>query len=144
MFPYCDGKPFHGIKASTLNLIEPPDETLTIVSLADTYIVDLSVEVHTKASKYDCVQKTIKDFVLYVLNSIADKAKYLSVKHIDIVADFYNALSVKSSIRSARGSSSRTAVNRGDILPENFPSRLAHSNFKGDLNSCFSSENILE
>ena len=37
-----DGKPFHGNKASILNLIEPPDETLTIVSLADTYIVDLS------------------------------------------------------------------------------------------------------
>jgi len=79
-------------KSSILNLIEPSHETLATLSQADTYIVDLSVKVRAKASTYDCAQKTFADFVLFVLNSIADKAKRLSVKQIDVVVDFYNTI----------------------------------------------------
>ena len=40
-----------------------------------------------------CTNKSYKDFVLYLLNKIADDAQSLSAKEIDNFTDFYNNLS---------------------------------------------------
>ena len=127
-----------------MNLVESPDcRGLQHPHVVDSYIVDLCVEIRSKASKFDCLQKTYKDFVLHVLNNIANKARKLSAKQIDIVADFYNELSVKSSTRAGRGTASRVAVDLEAELPSDFNDRLSNSDFKQDLNACFSSLNIL-
>ena len=145
-----DGQPFHSSKSAILDVIESPvpmnansNHDGNHLFIADAYIVDLSVEIRSKASKFDCAEKTYEDFVLHVLNCIADKARKLSAKQIDLVADFYNQLSVKSATRAGRGTASRVAVELTSKLPTDFNDRLSNSDFKRDLNDCFSSLQVL-
>ena len=79
--------------------------------------------------------------MLHVLNNIANKARKLSAKEIDIVADFYNELSVKSTTRGGRGTASRVAVDLEAELPSDSNYRLSNSNFKQYLDACFSTPN---
>ena len=68
--------------------------------------------------------------MLHVLNNIANKARKLSAKEIDIVADFYNELSVKSTTRGCRVTASRVAVDLEAELPSDSNDRLSNSDFK--------------
>ena len=78
-----------------------------------------------------------------MLNKVADDAQILSAKQIDIVTDFYNNLSEKSAIRAGRDSASRVHVDLDSNLPLDFYDRLRNSDFKKDLNACFSSLEFL-
>ena len=64
------------------------------------YIVDLSVEVRSRASAVSGLACTYRESVLLILNSIASNAREYDVKQIDLVVDFYHESSIKSGIRS--------------------------------------------
>ena len=109
-----------------------------------TYIVDLSVEIRSKASLIKNDTYSYKQFIALVLDSIAIMAMQAKVRQIDIVADFYYNMSIKSGTRTDRGVSSRILFSLDDLISNNFESLLKNDEFKTDLNDQFSTKEVLE
>lgn len=84
---------------------------------AHAYVEDLSFEIRSRAAVYQHGRKTYRDFILYILDSIAQKAMKLDVIQIDLVDEFYHDISIKSGTRDTRGRSSRELFKLPDYLP---------------------------
>ena len=140
-----DGKTFHSNKAAIMKSLKPPGSN--IVSLPgdfETYIVDLSVEIRSKASLIKNYTYSYRQFIALVLYSIANRAMQAKCCQIDIVADFYYNISIKSGTRTDRGVSSRIIFSLDDLISNNFESLLRNDEFKTDLNNKFSTKEIFE
>ena len=80
-----------------MKCLKPPgNEVVSLPGEFETYIVNLSVEIRSKASLIKNNAYTYKQFIALVLDSIAIRAMQAKVRQIDIVADFYYKLSIKS------------------------------------------------
>ena len=140
-----DGKTFHSNKAAIIKCLKPPgNEVVSLPGEFGTYIVDLSVEIRSKASLIKNDTYSYKQFIALVLDSIAIRAMQAKVRQIDIVADFYYNLSIKSGTRTDRGVSSRILFSLDDLISNNFESLLKNDEFKTDLNDQFSTKEVLE
>ena len=91
----------------------------------------------------DCSDTTYAEFILLVLNGIAAKAGNVGAEQIDLVADFYHPLSIKSATRSNRGTGGRIRFNLDDVLPGDLMASLTNSDFKTDLYTACSDAEIL-
>ena len=140
-----DGNSFHSNKAAIINCLKPPEsDIVNLPGEFEAYVVDLSVEIRSKASLVKKDTLSYKQFILHVLDSIALRANQAKVHQIDIVVDFYYNLSVKSGTRTDRGISSRILFNLDDLVANNFEILLNNDEFKTDLNSKFALMEILE
>ena len=128
-----------------MKCLKPPgNEVVSLPGEFETYIVNLSVEIRSKASLIKNNAYTYKQFIALVLDSIAIRAMQAKVRQIDIVADFYYKLSIKSGTRTNRGVSSRIIFGLDDSVSNNFESLLKNDEFKTDLNDQFSTKEVLE
>ena len=128
-----------------MKCLKPPgNEVVSLPGEFETYIVDLSVEIRSKASLIKYNAYTYKQFIALVLDSIAIRAMQAKVRQIDIVVDFYYKLSIKSGTRTDRGVSSRILFGLDDSISNNFESLLKNDEFKTDLNDKFSTKEVLE
>ena len=107
-------------------------------------VVDLSVEIRSKASIVGSKNYTYRDFVLFILDNIASAATSVNATQIDIVTDFYHNMSIKAGTRLERGSSSRVMFSLDDTVTINLADLLKNNDFKTDLNTSFSLPEILE
>lgn len=140
-----DGKTFHSNKAAIVTCVKPVGREVTnLPGEFDSYIVDLSVDIRSKASVIQNDVYTYRQFIMLVLDSVASRAARAKVQQIDIVADFYFKQSIKSGTRTDRGISSRILFQLDDKLAKNFESLLKNDEFKTDLNSAFANEEILQ
>ena len=87
---------------------------------------------------------TYREFILFILDNIASAAASVNATQIDIVIDFYHAMSIKAGTRLERGSSSRVMFSLDDAVPGNLTDLLKNNDFKNYLNSSFSQLEILE
>ena len=67
----------------------------------------------------------------------------MRASQIDIVADFYHELSIKSTTRTMRGTSSRLLFGIDDIIRDNMMDSLKNDQFKTDLNASFADPAII-
>ena len=86
----------------------------------DTYVVDLSVEIRSKACLIKNNKYTYRQFVALVLESISSRAKRAKVQQIELVVDVYYNVSIKSGTRSNRVVSSQILFNLDDLIAKNF------------------------
>ena len=71
-----DGQAFHGTKSQTLKCIEPAVPSRSTNIHFQTYVVDVSVEVRSKAAILSGkIGMSYRDFVVTILNSIASKSR---------------------------------------------------------------------
>lgn len=147
--PECfvkDGKAFKGNKGQIVECLVPKTkETDDVLSTNySVLVVDLSVEIRSKASIFGSKNYTYRDFVLFILDNIASAATSVNATQIDIVTDFYHNMSIKAGTRLERGSSSRVMFSLDDTVPINLADLLKNNDFKTDLNTSFSLPEILE
>ena len=101
--PECfikDGVPFNGTKADILKSIAPKDDRQSsnrVECSAETYIVDLSVNIRAKASVRDSLDTdtTYNQFCTFLVSGAINSAKSAGAKRLDLVADLYWPDSIK-------------------------------------------------
>ena len=147
--PEClvkDGQAFYGTKCQILKCIEPAVPSRSTNIDFQTYVVDVSVEVRSKAAILSGkIGMSYRDFVVTILNSIASKARESpSAQQIDLVIDFYHKFSIKSGVRTERGRAARALFELVDPLPKNFQELLTNDEFKTDLYNYFSDVEVLK
>ena len=71
-------------------------EVVTLPEEFDTYVVDLSVEIRSKACLIKSNKYAYRQFVALVLKNISYGAKRAKVRQTDVVVDFYYNLLIKS------------------------------------------------
>ena len=113
-----------------------------IVKKIDASVIDLSVEVRSKARLVSGNNYTFKTYAIFVLDSIATCQRF-NTTYIDLVTDFYFELSIKSGTRMQRGTASRFVFSPDDEIPDNLEELLNNSDFKADLNRLFCRDDIL-
>ena len=102
------------------------------------YIVDLSVQIRSKASVRDSLDKemTYIQFCLSILNGACNFAKSVGAEQLDPVADMYRIDYIKGPTRKKRGTCSGIRFDAGDILPRKskLDQYLENDDFKVDIN----------
>ncbi len=74
-----------------LYLIAPKTmTTVKPINCVQIYVVVLSVDIRARAAVVDCSNTTYKEFIVLVLDSIANRAETVGAEQIDVVADFYH------------------------------------------------------
>ena len=147
--PEClvkDGQAFHGTKSQILKCIEPAAPSRSTNIDFQTYVVDVSVQVRSKAAILSGnIAMSYRDFIVTILNSIASKARESpNAQQIDLVIDFYHKFSIKSGVRTERGRAARALFELVDPLPKNFQELLTNDEFKTDLYNYFSDVDVLK
>ena len=142
-----DGLSYHSDKSVIIKLIVPVAASKLCKEAeypkSHSYIADLSVEIRSFAAIFESTGKTYRDFVIFVLEKIAQKANKMEATQIDIVADFYHDLSIKAGTRNSRGQGSRELFTLETFLPDDFEKCFENNSFKCDLNNCFARPDIL-
>ena len=148
--PEClvkDGQALHGTKSQILKCIEPAAPSRSTNIDFQTYVVDVSVEVRSKAAILSGnIAMSYRDFIVTILNSIASKARESpNAQQIDLVIDFYHKFSIKSGVRTERERAARALFELVDPLPKNFQELfMTNDEFKTDLYNYFSDVDVVK
>ena len=125
---------------------QDPSIPFIVPTSGTTYIVDLSVIIRMHAAVLMKGKKnslTYREWVVGILDSIANTAMTVGVDEIGIVTDFYNPISIKSFTRDTRGSQARVMFKIDDTLPDDLMGALTNGTFKTQLNELFCETSVL-
>ena len=100
--PEClinNGSIYKSTKSQVLHFIHSPNQQQNNMIISstqfDTVIVDLSVEIRSKASLVSSTNHTFRQFVHLILDGIKSIDTSVGASQIDIVADFYQRIFIK-------------------------------------------------
>ena len=86
---------------------------------------------------------TFREWLLSILNGVSHAASRFGADEIGIVTDFYSNLSIKGFTRNKHGSSSQVNFRLYSKLPEDLMGALTNGQFKSEINSAFTSTDII-
>ena len=131
--------PYQGSKSNLLSSIKTMVSERNISSLPSYQhhglIVDLSIITHAMAVVFKEEKGTFDKFCVAVLRNINYQAESVHVIRIDIVADMYDPLSIKTPTREIRGTAAADSFTSSTLMPTDINEFMKNSENKTMLNA---------